>query len=61
MAEYQVLIRSRNTDRLHRIGAHTFAHPLVEDEEVEFQGATWIVVSVHMDRTPKVAILDLQV
>jgi len=61
VAEYQVLIRSRKTDRLHGIGAHTFAHSLVEGEEVEFQGATWIVVSVHVDRTPKVASLELQV
>jgi hypothetical protein len=59
--EFQVLIRSSSTNRLHGIGTHTFAQPLIKGEKVTFQGATWIVRRVHMDRTPKVAILELQV
>jgi len=28
---------------------------------VDFQGATWKVIRVHLERTPKVAVLELQV
>jgi hypothetical protein len=40
---------------------HTFARLLVEGEQVNFQGATWKVVRVHADRSPKVVVLELQV
>jgi hypothetical protein len=61
VVEFQVLIRSSSTNRLHGIGAHMFARPLIEGEQVDFEGATWNVLQVHLDRTPKVAILELQV
>jgi hypothetical protein len=38
-----------------------FARPLVEGEQVNFQGATWKVIRVHPDRAPNVVVLELQV
>jgi hypothetical protein len=61
VVEFQVLIRSRRSDRLHGIGTHTFYQPLIKGEKVDFQGATWKVIRVHLERTPKVAVLELQV
>jgi hypothetical protein len=61
VVEFEVLIRSSSTNKLHGIGVHTFARLLVQGEQVNFQGATWKVVQVHMDRAPKVAVLELQV
>jgi hypothetical protein len=59
--EFDVLIRSRRASGLHGIGVHVFAAPLIEGGQVDFEGATWRVVQVHMDRAPKVAVLELEV
>jgi hypothetical protein len=61
VVEFEVLIRSSSTNKLHGIGVHTFARPLVQGEQVNFEGAIWKVVRVDMDRAPKVAVLELQV
>jgi hypothetical protein len=61
VVEFEVLIRSSSTNKLHGVGVHTFARLLVEGEQVNFQGATWKVVRVHADRSPKVVVLELQV
>jgi hypothetical protein len=61
VVEFQVFIRSRTTDRLHGIGTHTFLQPLIKGETVDFQGETWKVLRVHLERTPKVAVLELHV
>jgi hypothetical protein len=59
--EFDLLIRSRRTSGLHGIGVHVFARPLIEGRLVEFEGTTWNVVRVDLDRTPKVAVLELEV
>jgi hypothetical protein len=59
--EFDVLIRSRRTSGLHGIGVHVFAQPPIEGRQVEFEGTTWKVVRVHVDRTPKVAVIELEV
>jgi hypothetical protein len=59
--EYDILIRSRRTSSVHGIGAHLFQRPLVEGRQVDFEGAVWKVVQVQVDRTPKVAVLELEV
>jgi len=56
-----VLIRSRTTSGLHGIGTHLFARPLIEGQRVDFEGETWMVVQVQVDRTPNVAVLELEV
>jgi len=61
VVEFDVLIRSSSTNKLHGIGVHTFDRLLVEGEQSNFQGATWKVIRVHPDRSPKVVVLDLQV
>jgi hypothetical protein len=61
VVEFEILVRSGSTNKLHGIGLHTFDRPLVQGEQVNFEGAIWKVVRVHMDRAPKVAVLELQV
>jgi hypothetical protein len=60
LPEYDVLIRSRRTNSLHGIGTHPFAQPLTEGELVDFEGARWKVVGIQADRSPKVAVLELE-
>jgi hypothetical protein len=59
--EFDVLIRSRRTSGLHGIGVHVFDQPPIEGRQVDFEGTTWRVVRVHLDRTPKVVVLELEV
>jgi hypothetical protein len=34
---------------------------LIEGRQVDFEGTTWKVVRVDLERTPNVAVLELQV